>query len=132
MTLVPDGVAFAPRTVEEVAPAVLRHLPDAVVTSDEINCFDASVTVTHGDDARIGVETAYAIARDLRGGLDVDRGKATDWHVRAFGPETGRTHPDVRTGTRFWLSRTYAVPSGYNETSTDLETIEPPASGRRE
>lgn len=124
MTLVPDGVHIAPRTIAKVEPVVLRHIPDATVTNDEINCFDADVLVLHGTDRIVTLEMARAIARELRGGHDVDRSKPTDWHVRQFGPEiatnsqTGVDDPPRIIGTRFWLSHSYAVPIDYENDAT--------------
>ena len=129
MTLVPDEHVFAPMTVAETSPIIHAHLPGAEVTSD---CFDAFVAARHDAEEAILPATAYAIARDLRGGADPDPSQPTDWHVRSvqsmlLTSDRG-DHPREREriGTTIWLSRTYAVPSGYDEERADQETIAAP------
>lgn len=129
MTLVPDEYVFAPATVAETSPIIHAHLPGASVSSD---CFDAFVTVTHGPEEAVDHATAYAVARDLRGGSDVDRTVPADWHVRSLCPHlvlTGRgDHPleRQRIGTSIWFSRSYAVPEGYDESVLGNGDIEAP------
>ena len=126
MSLVPDEYVFAPATVAETSPVIHERLPGAEVTSD---CFDAFVTHLHGPEESVEIPTAYAIARALRGGRDVDLTVPSDWHVRSMEPhllisERGN-HPREREriGTSIWFSRTYAVPDGYNEGSADAERV---------
>ena len=122
MSLIPDEHAFAPATVAEVTPVVARHLAGARITSD---CFDAFVTQSHGPDGSVSRATAFAIARDLRGGRDPDRSRPSDWHVRSLQPDVVVSdrgdHPRgrERAGTTIWLSRTYALPDGYDEGDVD-------------
>lgn len=119
MALVCDVYVFAASTVAETTPVIQAHLPGAQVTSD---CFDAFVVHLHGPDDPVDLALAYRIARELRGGADPNREIPADWHVRSMGPhlflsDDGR-HPREREriGTSIWFSRTYAIPTGYDET----------------
>lgn len=123
MTLVPDEYVFAPQTVAETSPTIHAHLPGARIESD---CFDAYVTQAHDAGDRVDPQTAYAIARQLRGGRDVDRTMPSDWHVRSMTPDVLVTdtglHPREREtiGTIIWFSRSYAVPDNYDENARDI------------
>lgn len=127
MSLIPDERAFAPATVAEVTPVVARHLRGARIASD---CFDAFVTQSHGPDEGVSRATAFAIARDLRNGRDPDPSLPSDWHVRSLQPDlivtNRRDHPQERerVGTTIWLSRTYALPEGYDENDVDGGAID--------
>lgn len=98
-------------------PIVLRHLRRAVVEADQ---FDLYVTLHHGSDDNVSSETAYAIARELRGNRSVEE-KLADWHVRSLEPlrylSDYGNHPKEGEiiGTQIWLSRTYRPPAAYNE-----------------
>jgi hypothetical protein len=129
MSLVPDEYVFAPATVTETSPVIHRRLPGAEVTSD---CFDAFVVHLHGPGEAVTRETAYAIARELRGGRDIDLTAPTDWHVRSLEPHLFLSdlgdHPRdrERIGTSIWFSRTYAVPPQYDEKDTGADPITAP------
>jgi hypothetical protein len=129
MSLVPDCYVFAPQTVAETTPIITRHLPGAEVTSE---CFDAYVAWRHGPDVRVGAALAYRIARDLRGGREVDRSAPADWHVRSIEPSIdvdwapGREASRRTVGTEIWFSRSYAPPEGYDERGPDVDVVPPP------
>lgn len=110
---------FIRDTLAEVTPIIRARHPDAEIESD---FFDAFTTILHGPEVRIGGGEAFAIARELRKGRDVNHDTPTDWHVRALTPHLFLTdqgdHPREREriGTEIWFSRTYALPEGYDET----------------
>ena len=121
---------FIRDTLAETTPVIRARHPGAQVESD---CFDAFVTILHGPDVRIGGAEAFAIARELRGGRDVDRAAPADWHVRSLGAHLFLTdqgdHPRERQpiGTEIWFSRTYALPHDYDERGDPDEIAAPGA-----
>lgn len=128
MTLVPDEYVFAPATEREFGPYVLAEYPEAKVHSD---CFDLFAEIPGGE--LVPVETAYRIARAMRGGADPDTARPTDWHVRSLQPirdipeqPGGRTGPWPVVGTDIWFSRTYALPAGYDEADASQRTVDAP------
>lgn len=106
MSLVEDDHALACDTVAEVTPLIRAVLPNAHITSD---CFDAYVRLPGRHGIAEIERDAFAAARSLRGGRDVDRKLIADWHLRCA--ETVQA-PE---GAWIWLSRTYPVPDGYHE-----------------
>lgn len=121
MTLVPDEHVLAPALLAESMPTIHALLPGAMVESDG---FDLFVTVDHPGTRPVLAETAYALARALRGGMDHDEDRPAEWHVRSLSlridlpvlPHLAPMGPPRPLGTKLWLSRSYAAPKGYRET----------------
>lgn len=133
MTLVPDEYVLAPRVVAEFTPLVHSHLPTADLSSDGDDLF-VSVPIA-ADGLTVPPAIAYTIARAMRGGRPPDLAAPSDWHVRSLQlvhrvterPEH-ETRPRPLTGTSIWLSRSYTIPDGYDETDTQKTVIHAPGA----